>query len=1366
MDKKHIVPLLTAALLALVSCSQPKSSSPLVAESGRLGWPEITRQTKPWTRWWWPGSSFTKADIDTALVQYSKAGLGGMEITTIYGAKGYEDRYISYLSPEWMDLFEYTLKAAEEKDLGIDLANASGWPFGGNWVTPEDACRNIEYKTWKLKGGETLDGKIAMVQEPILRTLGLQADFDHMKYPVVANDNLQQYAFDQVRYPKDLPLIAVTANNTEGGFLDLTPLVKEDGTLDWTAPEGDWTVCALFLGWHGKMVERAGPGGEGDVIDHFSGEATSRYLSKFDEAFKGHDVSTLRLYFNDSYEVDDARGQADWSPEFLKEFKTRRGYDLLPHVIDLIGEGNDPEVGERVVFDYRTTIGELLREKYSVTWQKWAAAQGKGIRNQAHGSPANILDLYSVSDVPETEGRSIIGMKTASSAAHVTDKPLTSAEAATWLDEHFKANLGDAKEAMDIYFLSGVNHIFYHGTCMSPNDAAWPGFLFYAAVHFQPVNPFWADFGALNSYVARCQSFLQAGKPDNDVLLFFDATDLLSARGKEKMLFHMSQTTPAESAIGNTAQALSDLGYSWDYISDRMVAEDIHVSDGKIVTKEGTTYGAIVVPKCGKMLPATLEKLVALAGQGARILVEGSLPKDVPGLADIEGGRARIAKLSAKAQGKMVVSDDTRAMLTSAGIARETMYDMGLQCISRIKEDGGKYYFIKNAGEGEVKGPVPVKGLWGSVGIYNPSTGEYGFTKTSQDGDHTLVDMKLLPGETLLLETFRGTYYGQRYRFYEAGEPVAVTSPWTVRFVSGGPSLPAPRTVAKLGSWTEYGAEYQRFAGSAEYRTILAPVSGVADAWELDLGDVRESAAVWLDGEFLGTAISAPYKVKLTQTQAVNGGELVVRVSNLMANRIAWMDKTGQPWKIFYNANIQARLRENRGPDGFFTAAAWDPAESGLLGPVCIRPLADDLPDYITSNPSNRQNIAAGYPVNYEDTKVGDWAATLPDPLVMQDGTPVKDKAQWAKRRAEIISLFEQHQYGKWPSDAPEPTKVEKTEDIGLDGDAVRKQYRIFFGKDGSEPYVDVLVYLPADAKGPSPLLLNLSFSANNLAFADPGVLQGRVWDRNTKTASPAVRPEGAPARFSMDDTARKFVKAGYGFASLCYTDITPDFQDNGTMGIRGLVRKDGDGEAPDYWGSISAWAWGISKVLDCFEKDKDIDSGRIALTGCSRLGKTTIWAGAKDTRIAAVLPSCSGEGGAALSRRNYGENVAHLNAESRFPYQFCPTYGTYSERVDEMPVDAHLLVALIAPRPLLLQTGTADDWSDPKGEWVSAVEGAPVYRLLGYDLGEDFLDPEEVPAPETPVWHQLSYVMHQGGHGVLPQDWDYYLEFLKRYMP
>jgi hypothetical protein len=182
---------------------------------------------------------------------------------------------------------------------------------------------------------------------------------------------------------------------------------------------------------------------------------------------------------------------------------------------------------------------------------------------------------------------------------------------------------------------------------------------------------------------------------------------------------------------------------------------------------------------------------------------------------------------------------------------------------------------------------------------------------------------------------------------------------------------------------------------------------------------------------------------------------------------------------------------------------------------------------------------------------------------------------------------------------------------------------------------------------------------------------------------------------------------------------------------------------------------------MDYLETDKAVDAKRVAIYGVSRLGKTVMWAGAHDTRFALVIASCSGEGGAALSRRNYGETIAHLVAPTRFPYQFCANYAKYAARVDQLPVDAHELVALIAPRPVLLQTGSTDYWSDPKGEFLAAVAAGPVYRLLG----KQGLDTDQWPPAGTPILHDIGYYMHNGGHGTLPADWDIFLQFVATHL-
>jgi hypothetical protein len=416
------------------------------------------------------------------------------------------------------------------------------------------------------------------------------------------------------------------------------------------------------------------------------------------------------------------------------------------------------------------------------------------------------------------------------------------------------------------------------------------------------------------------------------------------------------------------------------------------------------------------------------------------------------------------------------------------------------------------------------------------------------------------------------------------------------------------------------------------------------------------------------------------------------------------------------------------------------PAESGLIGPVTV--IAQQA-----AAPAPR-NVIAGIPVNYDEALVGTY--TLPDPLVLANGQPVRDARTWnEKRRPEIVRLFEENEYGRAPGrPAGMSFDVFDKGTPALDGKAIRRQVTVYFSADKAGPKMDLLIYLPAGARKPSPLLLNISFSANSAVVNDPGVKPGQVWGRDNKRV-----PAPAGMAFGRINVAR-LLERGIGFATVYYGDIDPDFLGGVPLGVRGLYPP----PAADEWGSIAAWAWGLSRAMDYLETDKGVDAKRVAITGASRLGKTVMWAGARDPRFAMVIASCSGEGGAALSRRDYGETIAHLVEPTRYPYQFCANYAKFARHVDQLPVDAHMLVALMAPRPVLLQTGDQDNWSDPKGEFLAAVAAGPVFRLLG----KQALDTDQWPAAGQPILHTLGYYMHAGGHGTIPSDWDVFLKFME----
>jgi len=407
--------------------------------------------------------------------------------------------------------------------------------------------------------------------------------------------------------------------------------------------------------------------------------------------------------------------------------------------------------------------------------------------------------------------------------------------------------------------------------------------------------------------------------------------------------------------------------------------------------------------------------------------------------------------------------------------------------------------------------------------------------------------------------------------------------------------------------------------------------------------------------------------------------------------------------------------------------------------------------------PPAAPDVVAGIPVNYDEAKVGSY--TLPDPLKLNNGKPVLDaRTWWKKRRPEIMELFETQQYGRAPGrPAGERFVATDAGTSALGGKAIRKQVTITFSSDPESPKIHLLIYLPAAAKRPVPLLLSVGFSGVSQVVDDPGIAPDEIWDPKTNTKIPSAKGRS----FGRLDVG-PLLDAGFGVATFYYGDVDPDYAEGFQNGIRAKYLKPGQKDrAPDDWGSIAAWAWGMSRVEDYFETDKQIDAKRVAIHGISRLGKTVMWAGAHDQRFAVVIASCSGEGGAALSNRNYGETIAHLTAPTRLPYQFAPNYAKWAGFPDRAPVDANMLIALIAPRPLLLQTGDTDFWSDPKGEFLAAVAAGPVYKLLG----KDGLDTDVWPAANKPILHDLGYFMHDGGHGMVPSDWGVYLDFLKMHL-
>ena len=871
-------------LLSLPSFSQSPTAP------ADLAWPEITKENKPWTRWWWPGSGVDKASLTRQLEQFAAAGLGGVEITPIYGAKGYEDRYIDFLSPKWVEMLEHTGREAKRLGLGVDMATGTGWPFGGPWVTPADAA-----------------------QKAVLNSAG----------QLVAEPTKQ-------------------------------------------------------------LVKRPAPGGEGFVLDPYSPDALGRYLAKFDEAFTANKLprGLIRGQFHDSFEYYGAT----WTAKLPEVFRAMHGYEIQTYAAALLAKPGDAALANlpsdtlgRIKSDYRETLAQLHLD-YLRAWVKWSHDRGYLVRNQSHGAPGNLLDLYANADIAETEifgstpfpipglrrdaadiannnqdlPESLV-VRMASSAAHVAGHNLASSESATWLRDHWKESLAFVKPELDRILADGINHIFYHGAVFSPSDAPWPGWLFYAATQFNPNNTWWDDFGALNRYIARVQSVLQRGSPDNDILLYWPFADLLDdeAGTMKQFTVHNVKWLPDQPA-GKIARALMDKGYTFDYISDAQL-EKTSFRDGLIKT-QGSAHGVLIVPAVRRMPLATLQQIVRLASEGANVFITDQLPSDVPGLGNLSERRARFQEILRNMKfedggGALKIASVGKGTITLGGIADFIKLDTPevgpyletrLPFIRRRTEDG-RFFFVANLSGGKFDDWFRLGGEARSAVLLDPLSGATGVAAFRNTPNGTEVRLQLEPGESMLLHAFsQRTVTGQVWPYREAAAaPIALTGPWKISFLKGGPELPPTLETTALKSWTDLGGdEAKRFGGTARYRLEFDAPTAKADDWLLDLGDVRESARVILNGQPVATAWSIPFRVRLASALLKPGRNVLeLDVTNLAANRIRYMDQNKLPWKIMRDTNV---VNINYRP---FDASAWPLTPSGLLGPVTLTPLKAFTPN-------------------------------------------------------------------------------------------------------------------------------------------------------------------------------------------------------------------------------------------------------------------------------------------------------------------------------------------------------------------------------------------------------------------------------------
>ena len=846
--------------------------------SAQPSWPEVKPEMKAGSRWWWMASAVDETNLQSLMEQYAAAGIGTLEITPIYGVKGNAAQNVTYLSARWFELLKHVQAQGQRLGIAVDMTMGTGWPFGGQMVKPEESASKLQTETTTITGDGSTTATIALSN-----SLG----------------TLQR-------------VLAFPKTGTEGSPIDLTDL-RSGTSVRWVAPAGQWDVITVYCQPGVMQVKRPSPGSEGYALDYFDSTAVANYLKYFEQRFQANGEPYPDMFFNDSYEIT----QADWTRGIFEAFLKYRGYRLEEHMDQLLARDR------QVYADYRQTLSDMLRDNFTRQWTEWAHSHGTQTRNQAHGSPGNLIDLYAEADIPETETfymndfgikglrrddgftmkalSSLATLKYASSAAHITGKRLVSSESLTWLTEHFRSSLSQMKPELDQLFVAGVNHVMFHGTTYSPSTAAWPGWKFYASVDMSPTNSIWRDAPELMKYIERVQSFMQMGQPDNDLLVyapFVNAMQKNTGSFQNRLLLFDINTLDTKMAdLKKCVDALLAAGYDCDYTSDRYLLTTTF-EGGQLKTASGASYKALIVPVSDAMPDEVRNHLDALATQGAMILYQ--------------------------------YTD-----LSQLTVKPEAMRQSGLGLIRR-KNDSGHHYFIANLTANDFRDYVELAVPFASAALFNPLTGDIRPAKVS-DG-RIYIDLK--SGQSMLLQTYDSNMMADEIERAEEAHALAIGGEWRLSFTDDTwPDMSGRHyTLSGPQTWETLDEQTAQVMGTGVYETNFtlteSQMQMATGGFRLDLGDVRESARVWLNGQYLGCAWSVPFE--LDASSAVRQGEnsLRIEVTNLPANRIHQMDAAGTEWRIFEDINMS-----NISSASY---SAWALMPSGLASAVKLVPMVSE----------------------------------------------------------------------------------------------------------------------------------------------------------------------------------------------------------------------------------------------------------------------------------------------------------------------------------------------------------------------------------------------------------------------------------------
>ena len=854
--------------------------------------PTAFSTSKPWAYWWWPGSAVTEIGITHNLEAFSKAGFGGLHIIPIYGAKGYESKFQPYLSEGWQQKFAFVLKEAKRLHLGIDMTLGTGWPLGGPQIRKQDAA-----KSYKIEEISIAPGQIWSV-------------------------------------PQEAKAASVYINKVFSG-----DLVASKKTTFQSGAEGAKVYVFLEM-LTNQQVKRAAPGAEGLVMDHFSKPAFEHYRESFVPLLK-KSHAPLRALYNDSYEVYGA----NFTPDLFAEFQRQCGYDLREH-LDVLSKSKAESDSENAIWaDYHRTLAHLLLTEFTQPFASWIKQMGFVSRDQAHGSPGNLLDLYASVDIPETEFfgskpfnipgyrvdpdydsirfgiPDVRNLKLASSAANLTGKKLVSSETTTWLGNHFKVSLAQVKPVVDQVFIGGVNHIFYHGATYSPPEVAWPGWLFYASTNFNPQSHFWEALPELNRYIDHCQKMLQAHPTDSDVLMYFPMEDIWHERnGKGKThpldLHANSRDWMKNTSFGHWSEHMQTKGYQVDYISDLLLKGLQPTAKRTFRTASGAEYKMLLIPAPHFVSLETMELWSKWVKQGLPVYFLEHLPlhPNSYGLSEAEKVRWHAAR---EAMLMHWVSDPIN-ILERYRISRESMADQGISFI-RKRSPQGAIYFLANLSNQFDEGKIRLAKGSLDMELLDPMTGQKTAIHVNKDKEFFL---NLAPGQSLILSQI-----GVKSKVQVIGDKViSPIKPVGKISLSFPDKLLKSSVIDSLQFWTRDSSTHDYWGKGTYAFDFDLSAEQVAQAKILHLDQVRDWVRVKINGVDLGIVWSLPYQIQIPSGLLKSSNHMELEVTNVSANRIRKLDRERVNWKNFYEINfVDIQYKP-------FDASTWEVNESGLHG--------------------------------------------------------------------------------------------------------------------------------------------------------------------------------------------------------------------------------------------------------------------------------------------------------------------------------------------------------------------------------------------------------------------------------------------------